>query len=66
MLYVLINAKLATELKLTEFRTGDEKSGYVVTINDLAAYGAQRAVDEGAKLMTNKEAKSWVYNFKHK
>ncbi|MBO4963685.1 MAG: hypothetical protein J6C65_01945 [Prevotella sp.] len=66
MMYALINAELAEILGLTDLRTGDKKSGYMVTVGDLAAYGAQRAVDEGAKLMTCKEAQSWVYNFKNK
>lgn len=64
MMYVLINAELADKLQLTDFRTGDKENGYVVTVNDLAAYGAQRAIDEGAATMTFQEALSWVYNFK--
>jgi len=66
MLYALIGAELAKKLNLTEIRTGDDNCGYIVTVGDLAPYGAERAQQEGARLMTCKEAKSWVYNFKNR
>ncbi len=60
MKYYIIPKSLADELGLTGYRYGNGADGYLVNIGDLVIYGIERAVDNGAREISAKEAKAFV------
>lgn len=63
MKYYIIPAALAHLLNLAEFRRGG-KQGYVVTVGDLAAYGVEKAIEKGAREVSEKEAMEFINKLK--
>lgn len=60
MKYYIITARQAEELSLKRCRAGNDCDGYLVNIGDLAVYGPERAVDDGAREVTIAEAKEFA------
>lgn len=58
MKYYLIAAKDAVELRVTDFRRGNQEKGYVVTAGDLST--APEEVRDSAKEMTEAEAIDYI------
>ena len=63
MKYYLISQQLAETLNVTAFRHGG-KDGYVVTSADLAPFGIDKAIEDGATSMTEKKAIEYIKNLK--
>lgn len=64
MKYYIIPPSLAATLHISGYRHGNESAGYLCNIGDLAAYGPERAVAEGAQEITLQEAKQFVKQYK--
>lgn len=60
MKYYWITAELAEKLNVASYRKGSKDKGYLVTSGDLAAYGLYKAIDEGAKEFTDKDAQNFL------
>ena len=60
MKYYWITAELAEELNVASYRRGDKDKGYLVTSGDLAAYGLDKAIEEGAKEFTDNDAQNII------
>lgn len=58
--YYIIPATLARKLALTDFRTGDEKHGYVVNTSDLEVLGLETAKQMGARSVNTWEAQKFI------
>lgn len=54
--YFIIPKSIADELGIREYRYGNGSDGYLVNIGDLAAYGVERALQNGAREITATEA----------
>lgn len=52
---------MASELNLTELRTHDGKGRVLLSGRDLACYGLEKAVEDGAEEITPDEAKE-IFN----
>lgn len=63
MKYYLIPLLLAEQLNLTEFRKGGEE-GYIVTTGDLAAFGVENAIANGATEISEQQAKEYLNKLK--
>ena len=63
MKYYLVPSLLAEQLNLTEFRMGGEE-GFIVTAGDLAAFGVERAIENGATEITEQQAKEYINKLK--
>lgn len=63
MKYYIIPKQIAELLNLTEIRKGGE-NGYVVTVGDLAAYGVGKAIENGAREVSESEAEEFIKNLK--
>lgn len=60
MKYFIIPKEIADELGLSPFRHGNGANGYLVNIGDLAIYGVEKAVENGAREITVEEARKFV------
>ena len=60
MKYFIIPKEIADELGLSPFRHGNGANGYLVNIGDLAVYGVEKAIDNGAREITAEEARKFV------
>lgn len=59
MRYLLISSNLASQLDLTWYRRdcqADGEKAYLVTAADLAAYGIEKAIANGAREITETDA----------
>lgn len=54
--YFIIPKEIADELGISEYRYGNGSDGYLVNTGDLAVYGVERAIQNGAKEITATEA----------
>lgn len=63
MKYYIVPKQIAELLNLTEIRKGGE-NGYVVTVGDLAAYGVVKAIENGAREVSESEAEEFIKNLK--
>lgn len=54
--YFIIPKEIADELGISEYRFGNGSDGYLVNAGDLAVYGVERAVENGAREITATEA----------
>ncbi len=54
--YFIIPKVIADELGISEYRYGNGSDGYLVNTGDLAVYGVERAIQNGAKEITATEA----------
>ena len=54
--YFIIPKEIADELGISEYRYGNSADGYLVNIGDLAIYGVENAIQDGAREITAKEA----------
>lgn len=54
--YFIIPKEIADELGISEYRYGNGADGYLVNIGDLAIYGVENAIQDGAREITAKEA----------
>lgn len=64
--YYIIPASLARKLCLTDFRTGDEKHGYVVNASDLEVFGLNEAKQLGARYISVWDAKNIIKEITNK
>lgn len=62
--HYIIPKEIADELGITAYRHGNGADGYLVNTGDLAIYGVEKAVDNGAREITAQEAKEFVNNNK--
>lgn len=60
MKYFIIPREIADELGISQYRYGNGTDGYLVNTGDLAVYGVERAIQNGARVITAKEAKVFV------
>lgn len=60
MKYFIIPKEIAEELGLRPFRHGNGADGYLVNIGDLAVYGVEKAIDNGAREITAEEARKFI------
>lgn len=58
--YFIIPKEVAEELGITAYRHGNGTDGYLVNTGDLAVYGVEKAVDNGAREITPQEAKEFA------
>lgn len=56
MKYFIIPREIADELGISQYRYGNGADGYLVNTSDLAVYGVERAIQNGARVITAKEA----------
>jgi hypothetical protein len=54
--YFIIPKVIADELGISEYRYGNGSDGYLVNTGDLAVYGVERAIQNGAREITATEA----------
>lgn len=54
--YFIIPKEIADELGISEYRYGNGSDGYLVNTGDLAVYGVERAIQNGAREITANEA----------
>lgn len=54
--YFIIPKEIADELGISEYRYGNGSDGYLVNTGDLAVYGVERAIQNGARERTATEA----------
>lgn len=54
--YFIIPKEIADELGISEYRYGNGSDGYLVNTGDLAVYGVERAIQNGAREITAIEA----------
>ena len=54
--YFIIPKVIAEELGISEYRYGNGSDGYLVNTGDLAVYGVERAIQNGAREITATEA----------
>lgn len=54
--YFIIPKEIADELAISEYRYGNGSDGYLVNTGDLAVYGVERAIQNGAREITATEA----------
>lgn len=54
--YFIIPKEIADELGISEYRYGNGSDGYLVNTGDLAVYGVERAIHNGAREITATEA----------
>lgn len=62
--YFIIPKEIADELGISEYRFGNGSDGYLVNAGDLAVYGVERAVENGAREITATEATEFANNNK--
>jgi hypothetical protein len=62
MKYYIVTAKLADRLGVKPYRFGNNTNGYLVNQSDLAVIGIEEAVNEGARGITEEEAKTFKEN----
>lgn len=55
---------MAVELCMNTYRLGNGADGYLVSAGDLSVYGEEKALENGAREITAKEAKAFAN--KHK
>ena len=60
MKYYIITPRQAETLAVAEHRYGNAADGYLCNIGDLAVYGPERAVSEGAREVSRREATLFV------
>lgn len=60
MKYFIIPREIADELGISQYRYGNGAEGYLVNTGDLAVYGVERAIQNGAREITAREAKVFV------
>jgi len=60
MKYFIIPREIADELGISQYRYGNGADGYLVNTCDLAVYGVERAIQNGAREITAREAKVFV------
>lgn len=60
MKYFIIPREIADELGISQYRYGNGADGYLVNTGDLAVYGVERAIQNGAREITAREAKVFV------
>jgi len=58
--YFIIPKVIADELGISEYRYGNGSDGYLVNTGDLAVYGVERAIQNGAREITATEATEFV------
>lgn len=54
--YFVIHREIADELGISQYRYGNGADGYLVNMGDLAVYGVEKAMENGAREITAKEA----------
>ena len=54
--YFIIPKVIADELGISEYRYGNGSDGYLVNTGDLAVYGVERAIQNGAREISATEA----------
>lgn len=54
--YFIIPKDIADELGISEYRYGNGSDGYLVNTGDLAVYGVERAIQNGAREIPATEA----------
>ena len=54
--YFIIPKEIADELGISEYRYGNGSDGYLVNTGDLAVYGVERAIQNGAREIMATEA----------
>lgn len=54
--YFVIPREIADELGISQYRYGNGADGYLVNTGDLAVYGVEKAMENGAREITAKEA----------
>lgn len=62
--YYLVPEAIVFGLGLKDFRTGDGKGNYILSQSDLDPYGIEKALDEGAKTLSNEEVAEIINNVK--
>ena len=62
--YYIIPEEMAVELCMTTYRLGNGADGFLVSAGDLSVYGEEKALENGAREITAKEAKAFAN--KHK
>ena len=55
---------MAVELCMTTYRLGNSAEGYLVSAGDLSVYGEEKALENGAREITVKEAKAFASKMK--
>lgn len=60
MKYFIIPQSIANALGITAYRYGNAADGYLVNIGDLAVYGMEKALSEGAREVSEREATEFV------
>lgn len=62
--YYLVPEIIVSGLGLKDFRAGDGSGNYILSQSDLDAYGIDKALDEGAKILSNEETAEIINNVK--
>ena len=66
MQYYIITDSLAEELGLKKYRKGNASEGWLVNQGDIACIGTDKALEQGAIAVTDKEAKYFVNSINNK
>ena len=61
--YYLCPPAIVDSLKMKNFRIGDDSEGYILSSSDLAPYGIDKAIHDGASILPHDDASKLVKKF---
>lgn len=64
--YYICPCVIADALRLMDIRHGSETDGFVLSSSDLAPYGIDRAISEGAQLVDSHTVVEFINRLKNK
>ena len=61
--YYLCPPAIVDSLKMKSCRIGSDSEGYILSSSDLAPYGIDNAINDGASLLPHDDARKFVEKF---